>query len=245
MAELKGAALAAHEKKLAQIEADKGGKKLPGFSSAGTHPHTSLKDRILAVPICPKSQIRGKMVAGHYEAPDIMPGDENCQLAGGRWYLECEAKGHDPYWTTWRRVVTVSVDKLDEAGDLVPIEKRVVRTSRVLNVTSVSPSVRIGSGGAVRWKKRYFGYKEISDFGYSLVCDFSRCQLPVNFIVDNYGGFCGKQHLAMSAANDRGKIVTRVDQVDKYADDKKEAIQDRRTRELREAMDAVMGNNEL
>jgi hypothetical protein len=241
MAELVGAAKAAHEKK-AKAEAP---LRLPGFSSSRRFPHASLKDRVLAQPICPKSQIRGKLVAGHYEPPEIGPDDENCQLAGGQWWKMCEAKGHEPYFTNYRRVVTRSVDEIDEAGDLVPREKRVVITAKILNVTSISTSLRVGSGQAVRWKKRYFGFKEITDFGYSPVCDFSRCQQPVKFVVDGYGGFCGKQHLAMAAANDRGKTVTRIDQVDKYADDKKEAIQDRRTRELREAMDAVMGNNEL
>jgi len=234
MAELKGAALAAHEKKAGKTK----GLRLPGASGAGRFPDFGLKDVILAQPICPKSQIRGKIVNGHYEPPEIGPEDMNCQLLGGMWYKECEAKGHEPYWSTRNRIVTRVTYKVDEEGDKIPIEKRVLVEDRMLNVTGVSSSTRLGSGQSVRWKKRYFGFRNISDFGYGEVCHLSRCQQPVKMVNRQLGAFCSQLHMQLAAVEENEIALIRADH--KYAEDvtgSQTKAQRRRRRQLRNAVD--------
>lgn len=234
MAELVGIAKAKHEAKVAR-EATK--KRLPGFSTSGTRPNMALKDVILAQPICPKSQIRGKMVNGHYEPPEIGPDDMNCQLEGGQWWIGCEAKGHDPYWNVNNRIVTRTTFAIDEEGDKVPVEKRIVVEDKRLNVTSVSTSLRVGSGQAVRWKKRYFGFKPISDFGYEEVCHLSRCEKPIKIVSREYGAFCSQAHLQLVAAEENELILTRIDH--QYALGEERRLGRRRARQLRNAVDNI------
>jgi hypothetical protein len=234
MGELKGAALASHEKKAGKSA----GLRLPGASGAGRFPDFGLKDVILAQPICPNSQIRGKMVNGHYEPPEIGLEDMNCQLLGGQWYKVCEEKGHDPYWSKRNRIVTRTTFTVDEEGDKIPVEKRVLVEDKVLNVTGVSSSTRLGSGQSVRWKKRYFGFRNITDFGYSEICHLSRCQQPVKLVSRQYGAYCSQLHLQLVAVEENEIALIRAEH--KFAEDvtgSQTKAQRRRRRQLRNAVD--------
>jgi len=213
------------------------GKRLPGYSTARRRPHLGQKDVILAMPVCPKSQIRGRVVNGHYEPPEIGPDDTNCQLAGGQWWKMCDEKGHDPYWSTKQRVVTRVKYEVDAEGDKIPVEKRIVVEDKSLNVTSVSTSVRLGSGQSVRWKKRYFGYRPISDFGYAEACHLGRCQEPATIVSQPYGQFCSTEHLQMAAADDNEIVLVRDDHEFSLGEERK--IQRLRKRQLRNAVDDV------
>jgi hypothetical protein len=186
-------------------------KTLPGHSTNTRHPDLGIKDIILAMPICPKSQIRGRFVNGRYEPPVIGPEDVNCQLEGGMWWRRCERdRGHDPYWTTRQRRVTKTTIVKDADGDSVPQDKEIIIEDRMLNVTSVSNSTRVNSGGGVTWKKRYFGFRDISEFGYEEVCHLSRCQKPITIVNKAYGSFCTQAHLEVAAAEEEEKIIPRT-----------------------------------
>lgn len=214
------------------------GERLPGFSTARAHPNSGLKDVILAQPVCPNSQIRGRMVDGHYEPPILGPGDENCQLAGGQWWKLCESKGHDPYWSKRQVIRTKMTTAVDEEGDTIPVEKKIVLTDKVLNATSVSTSLRINSGQGVRWKKRYFGYKSISDFGFAEACHLSRCQEPATTFAQQYGAFCSMLHLQLAAAEDNEIMLSRAD--NPYLDQMDAPkVRRKRARQLRNAVDDV------
>ncbi len=229
--ELVGAAKAAHEKKEGKVAK----KRLPGFSTAGSHPNVGIKDVILAQPICPKSQIRGRMVNGHYEPPELGPDDVSCQLSGAGWVNRCIAAGHDPYWSTSNRITTRLTYTVDEVGDKIPVEKRVVIEDKRLNVTSISASTRLGSGQSVRWKKRYFAYKNISDFGFEEVCQLQRCEQPVRLADKQYGAFCSQEHLQLVAAEENELTLTRVDH--QYTVGEERRLARLRKRQLRNAVD--------
>lgn len=227
---------------MAKTAAKPKGERLPGFSTARRFPHSGMKDVILAQPICPNSQIRGRMVDGHYEPPENAA--TNCQMGGGKWWIACEEKGHDPYWTKRDRLVTRMTFKIDEEGDKIPIEKKVYVEERFLNTTSVSTSVRLGSGQSVRWKKRYFGYRPISDFGYEEVCHLGRCQNPIKLVDKEHGAFCSMEHLQLAAADDNEIILVRTDH--EWAIGEEKRIQRLRARQLRNAVDniEVQGSDE-
>lgn len=212
-------------------------KLLPGHSQ-GVRVNAAIRDVILAQPICPKSQIRGKMVDGHYEAPEIGPDDSNCQLRGGDWWVDCEAKGHDPYFRTQERIVTRPTYAEDEAGDLVEVStKKVLLRDRVLNVTSVSTNIRLGSGQAVRYKKRKFGFRSLEDMGYAEVCQYRGCQKPIRVKNARYGNFCSTEELQLVAADVEEVLLSRTDHGLDVGSETKSAR--RRRNQLRQAVDGV------
>jgi hypothetical protein len=232
--ELTGAAAVAAAKKAAKEEL----KSLPGFSGAGRFPDTGIKDRILAQPICPNSQIRGSINAfGRYEPPVLGEDSMNCQLLGlgQAWIRVCLAKGHDPYFRTVERIVTKMTSRVDEEGDRVPVKKEILVTDKMLNVTSVSSSQRVGSGGAVKWAMRYKGYRPISDFGYAEACELSRCEQPVKLVHKELGSFCSDEHLLRAAGEESERTITRVDKKNATPDEDRKWSR-RKKRELREAL---------
>lgn len=212
-------------------------KTLPGFSQ-GVRPNAAIRDVILNQPICPKSQIRGKMVDGHYEAPEIGPDDGNCQLAGGNWWVACEDKGHDPYFRTQERIVTRPQYEEDADGDLVEVStKRVLLRDRVLNVTSVSTNMRHGSGQAVRFKKRKYGFRSLEEAGYTEVCQFRGCQKPIRIKNARYGNFCSSEELQLVAADAEEVLLTRTDSgLDTGSEKRSER---KRRNQLRQAVDGI------
>lgn len=210
-------------------------KMLPGFSTAGRVSHLGMTDIVVAQPICPKSQIRGRMVNGRYEPPEVGLGDENDQLSGPGWVNRCIAKGHDPYWSTRQRVITRMTSKIDEEGDEVPVRKEILITDRMLNVTSVSTSTRVGSGNALAWKQKYFAYKPISDFGYAEVCHLSRCQKPITIVSKAYGQFCSEEHLSVCVADEEEKVLTRTNH--EYATGEERMVARKRRDQLKAARD--------
>lgn len=210
-------------------------EKLPGFSQ-GVRPSAALRDVILAQPICPKSQIRGKIVNGNYEPPEIGPGDENCQLMGGEWWLECEAKGHDPYFQHVRVYHTVDIEETDADGNVfvVGTKKRVVQAKR-LNVTSISPDIMQNSGMGVARKIKYLGFKQLKDVGYEEVCQFRACQKPIVYKAEGLGGYCSLEHLNLIAARDERVFLTQENVNGLNAGGEQHSAAKRR-KELRESM---------
>lgn len=186
-------------------------KKLPGFS-IGVRKGAALRDVTLAQPICPNSQIRGKIVNGQYEAPDIQPGMENCQLMGEGWWEYCEAQGHHPYYSTRRIYTTTDVVEEDPStGELVVTgQRRTVREVEVLNVTQVSPSIQHNSGMGVYRKMKRRGYKRLEDLGYEEVCQYRGCQKPVEYRAQGLGDYCSLEHLNLIAARESEEFLTKA-----------------------------------
>jgi len=184
---------------------------LPGFSQ-GVRTGAALRDIAVGQPICPKSQIRGKMVAGNYEPPEIGPGDENCQLAGGEWWVMCEKKGHDPYFRSVRMYSTIDIEEEDEDGNIfVTGTRKKVRKARVVNATQVSPDIAHNSGKGLYRKLKYFGYKRLKDLGFQEVCQYRGCQKPPMYKAEGYGDYCSLEHLNLIAARQEGEYLTKTD----------------------------------
>lgn len=214
------------------------GKQLPGFS-IGVRENAAIRDVIVAQPICPNSQIRGKMVDGHYEAPEIGPGDENCQLAGWGWWTRCEELGHNPYFMTRERVVTRPKYEEDADGDMVLVsEKKVLLRQEVLNVTSVSPAPFFNSGGTIRRKMQNHGFKRLGEFGYDEVCQFRSCQKPIRIKNSTYGNYCSMDHLQLSASRIEEAFLTRTDHP--FLAGKERRAERKRKGQLRNAVEGIV-----
>lgn len=186
--------------------------KLPGFSQ-GVREGAALRDVTLAQPICPNSQIRGRIIDGKYEAPVIGPGDENCQLEGREWWVNCDARGHDPYFRDVTRYVTVDIEEEDpETGEtfVVGTKKRKLK-ARAVNATQVSPSVSHNSGMGVSRKIRYLGFRRLKDLGFTEVCQYRGCQKEPLYRSEGLGDYCSTEHLNLVAAAEDGEFLTKTD----------------------------------
>jgi hypothetical protein len=183
-------------------------QKLGGFSQ-GVRVNGALRDIAVAQPICPKSQIRGRVVNGQYEPPDIGPDDVDCQLARGEWWVGCEERGHDPYFRTVKLYTTVDITETDENGDTYVVgTKKKLREARVVNATSVSPDIGHSSGAGLRRKMKYKGYRRLSDLGIEEVCQYRACQKPPMYTSPGFGDYCSLEHLNLVAARMAGEYLT-------------------------------------
>jgi hypothetical protein len=177
--------------------------KLPGFSQ-GVRVNAAARMVNMAQPICPNSKLKMvKDADGKWVRADNQP--QNCQLAEGQWWIDCEARGHDPYFTT--SVWYERRDKLEEDEDgnfLVVGEIRIKHEEKRLNVCQVAAHTRVNSGRGVIFKMKNHGFRRLSDFGYEEVCQFRNCQRPITEAgkgKQGYGEFCGQEHLTLAAAD--------------------------------------------
>jgi len=187
--------------------------KLPGFSM-GVRAGAALRDVTVGQPICPNSQIRGKMVNGQYEPPELGPGMENCQLNDeGDWWELCTEKGHDPYFRNIPVYHTVDIEEVDETTGEVFVtgtKKRKIMT-RSVNATQVSNNLMHNSGVGLARKMRVLGYRRLKDLGFEEVCQYRACQKTPTLRAEGYGDYCGEEHLNLVAAREEGEFLTLLD----------------------------------
>lgn len=183
------------EKKLATI---------PGFSQ-GVRPGAAARMVKLARPICPNSKVEmertpeGRMVPKREGNPDR----QNCQAAGGAWWIACEEKKHDPYFST--RVWYSKSDTYEEVdGEQVKTGEKTVRhETRYPNIAQVAAHRRVNSGRGAEFAIARKGFKRLKDIGYEEVCQFRNCQKPVT-IRSKFGLYCDREHATLIAADAQG-----------------------------------------
>jgi hypothetical protein len=193
-------------------------EKIPGFSQ-GVRVNAAQRMIKLNRPICPNSNIvmewdrNGKPVA-----KDLGPEIQNCQMSEdqGPWWEGCEAKGHDPYFTTrkWETKEDILEPELKDGkatGRLLKTGEAIIpHEARVPNLAQVAVNVRINNGrGAVDAVGRK-GFRRLRDAGYEEVCEFRNCQKSVvkNAISRQYGSYCSKEHLQLIAADAESIMLT-------------------------------------
>lgn len=185
-------------------------EELPGFSQ-GVRAGAALRDVTVGVPICPNSQLRGKLVNGNYEPPDIGPEDTNCQLDEGEWWVKCKEKGHDPYFRTQAVYRTIDVEEVGEDGVTYVVGAKKKKTlTRVVNATQVSPDIMHNSGQGLARKMRVKGFMRLKDLGFAEVCQFRGCQKPPAYRADGVGDYCSTEHLNLIAARNEGEFLTQT-----------------------------------
>jgi hypothetical protein len=187
-------------------------KKMPGFTS-GLLADSALRMIKLARPICPNSKIKVELDANGRIIPVDTGADPNCQRAGGEWWIACETKGHNPYFTT--RVWYTKHDKLgqDEDGDTVVVGTKMVKHEEKypnMSQVAISPRVNSGKGAVDAIAKK--GFKRVGDIGYEEVCQMRNCQKPVSpkFKSRQYGDYCSVEHLQLIAADRNGIMLVQT-----------------------------------
>lgn len=205
--------------------ADKQTEKIPGFSQ-GVRDNAAVRMVKLVAPVCPNSQRKRNSDGSWAEV------GQNCQLAGGKWWIDCEAREHDPYFTT--RTYYETVDVVDDDGFIVGAKKKPV-TVRRPNIVQVPLGRRHHSGNGVKISMEKKGRRRLSDFGFEEVCQFRNCQNPVNpkYSSPAFGAYCSFNHMGLIAADAQEIMLPQINGVTEGPNVDK--VRQRRAKMLRDA----------
>lgn len=178
---------------------------IPGFSQ-GVRDNAAVRMMKLAAPVCPNSRVQmERQPGGGYRPKDKGPNAQNCQLEGRQWWLKCEQRGHDPYFT--ERVWYTEQDKWEtdpEGNDVLVGTKRLRHHARLPNVVQVPISRRLHQGNGVVLSMKNKGRRRLSEIGFREVCQFRNCQVAVTIRSRAFGDYCGNEHLGLIAADAQG-----------------------------------------
>ena len=185
---------------------------IPGFSQ-GVRQNAAARRLVMNAPICPYSQKKYTKDQWGNQVP-VDEGTQNCQLQGGQWWIDCDARGHDPYFTTKVRYTIEDVYETDAAGrEIKTGEQRVAHREYRPNLVTVPMNRRINNGRGVLDSIEKKGRRRLRDAisehspaGYIEVCQFRNCEKPVNpkYHSIPLGDYCSKDHFQLSAANEKG-----------------------------------------
>ena len=190
-------------------------KKIPGFTM-GVRQNSAVRMVKLASPICPYSKVEMERTPDGRWVPATNANlTANCQLGGGKWWEECEERGHDPYYSTRTWYTTKDQWEEDEDGNqLLTGTKTIRHEERRPNIIQCPVGLRYGGANDPVYKMRRSmetkGRKRLHTIGYEEVCQFRNCQRPVNkrYRSRRIGDYCSLEHLQLIAADWQGtKLV--------------------------------------
>jgi hypothetical protein len=215
-------------------------KSIPGFSM-GVRTNAAVRMVKLAAPICPYSKQEMERTPDGRWVPKLQTsGTLNCQLEGGQWWVKCEERGHDPYYST--RVWYTTKDLWEDDGDgnqVLTGTKTIRHEERRPNIVQCPVGLRYGGANdpyyKIRRAKERKGRKPLRDIGYDEVCQYRNCQRPVHqrFRSREFGDYCSLEHLQLVAADWRG--IKLVQMTGRFELGQENEIKAKRDAQLREA----------
>jgi hypothetical protein len=211
-------------------------KKIPGFSQ-NVRLNSAMRTIKLNSPICPNSQAKYETTPeGKKVRVDRGLNEQNCQMGGGKWWIDCEARGHDPYFTSREWYTQEAVYETDEQGrELLVGQRRIRHSDRRPNVVQVPLARRMHSGQGVKNSMEKKGRRRLTEAGYEEVCQLRNCQNPVNkkWQTPAFGGYCSREHMEVVAADAQGLMLPQINGVTEGP--QIEVVRQKRQRMLREA----------
>ncbi len=194
------------------------------FHDGAVNENAAIRMIRMAKPFCP--------VTTNMDDPGIKNGTKKYDHNGscqerfkfnnqGKWDVEkCVELGHDPFYTTFRKV---SEENIVGEDGIVTGKREVVINERRLNIVQVSDNPRHSNGMDVQLELAK-GSKFLEDFGIESPCEFRNCVKPKK-VKTRYGDYCSERHARLVAA-DRNEIFLPVGG-DPYTEDK--AMRERET----------------
>ncbi len=137
-------------------------------------------------------------------------GEENCQLSGGQWWIKCQERGHDPYFTHKTYYTKEDIYETDDQGRQIKVgEQRIAHEDVYPNLNSVFVNTRINQGKGVQLSMEKKGRRRLREAGYAEVCQYRNCQNPVDqkFHSVPYGDYCSAEHMGAAVNNERSIIM--------------------------------------
>lgn len=188
---------------------------IPGFTM-GVRENASIRMVKLASPICPYSkQEMERTPDGRWIPKQNTNPTSNCQLAGGEWWKDCEARGHDPYYSTRTWYTTQDIyEKSEDGFDVLTGTKTIRHSERRPNIIQCPVGLRYGGAQDPLYKLRRSmtvkGRKRLAEIGYEEVCQYRNCQRPISKRARSrrVGDYCSVEHMELVAADHMGiKLV--------------------------------------
>lgn len=179
------------------------------FHDGGVNENAAIRMIRMVIPQCPIDAVPElRQKDGTYKPNPLYTGEPNCQQAfklnnHGRWDVaRCEALGHDPWHTKFRRPIVEEV--VDKDGFVTETRTRYKLEER-LNVIQVSDNVRHTNGTEVQLALAK-GCRFLEDFGYASPCEFRNCTQPQR-IDTRFGKYCSERHARLIAADKLKKML--------------------------------------
>lgn len=173
------------------------------FHDGQTNENAAIRVIRLVVPTCPADPNPEIIRKDGTTVPNPRyTGDPNCQMVyrknnSGVWDVEkCEALGHDPWHTTFRK--SIVEDVVGDDGYVTNTRTR-IKTETRLNVIAVSHNPRHTTATEVALAMAR-GCRRLSDFGYADPCEFRSCSQPQR-VTTRYGNYCSERHARLVAAD--------------------------------------------
>lgn len=216
-------------------------KTIPGFSQ-GVRENSQVRTIKMNSPICPNSKITmEKGPDGSLRAKPQSAESQNCQAEGGKWWIECEKRGHNPYFRvqTWTSVEP-DYEEQEDGSLLLTGEKKYLHKELLPNVVQVPVNVRINQGIGARLSVENKGRRRLTEAGYAEVCQYRNCQKPIDPRYDKsrVGSYCSLYHLQLVAADEAGEFLQQVAKVSVGPSSRR--IRQKREKQLREAAADVL-----
>ncbi len=222
-------------------------KKIPGFSQ-GVRVNAAQRMVKLNQPICPLSHIEMEWDSKGRPVPkDVGPQEQNCQRVeeGVKWWIDCEARNHDPYFTTrtWYVPQDIIEDEVIDGkptGAVIKTGERLIKhEEKRPNLAQVAVNIRINQGQGAVNKVKNHGFRTLKEAGYADVCEFRNCQKEVSpkGISRTYGKYCSLEHLQLIAADQESIMLV---QGSLLSQDNQRARQ-KRSKQLREIVVGEVG----
>jgi hypothetical protein len=186
-------------------------KEIPGFSQ-GVRVNAAQRMVKLNRPICPNSKIEHEQDRnGRLVPKEKGPDTQNCQLTGGKWWEQCEALGHNPYFQTRVWYTFEDIIEEDDKGRLIKKGEQAIKHEVTApNIAQVANTIRINNGRGVQDAMEKKGFRRLTEAGYKEVCQFRNCQKLVApaGISRKYGSYCSLEHLQLIAADAESIMLT-------------------------------------
>jgi len=204
------------------------------YKGSGVNENAAVRMVKMVVPQCPcESDADAQRIEDAFERQGLKRrtrpiqkyrGIDNCQSGRFRygWWEDCEAKGHNPYWssTVTQREETVT----DENGYVTGTRiKEVIKEH--LNVVQVPVSRRHDSGQAVPLARQR-GAKFLHELGFKNVCEMRNCENPARLRF-KFGEFCSERHARLvQADNKKVMLIVGGDEESQWQEKREEQLQE-------------------
>lgn len=142
-------------------------------------------------PVCPES------AAG-----------SGCEMLYGAWWIECDKKGHNPYFQVGEVKTNIPEIAESESGrKLVTGYKEEIELVESVRTNQVPYTDRVGSKQMPEDKRFFHGWKFPEELGFAPMCQFRNCYEAFPEVKTRYGDYCREEEARMVIADERHVVL--------------------------------------
>jgi hypothetical protein len=144
-------------------------------------------------PVCPQSAVGSGCEMLHSDTA---------------WWVECEKKGHNPYYQVSEEKTQVPIVAETEDGrKLITGYEEEIELVESIRTNQVVFNNRVDSKQGVELKRFLHGWKHPEEMGFAPMCEFRNCFAPNPEIKTRYGNFCSEDEARIVIADERHVVL--------------------------------------